>query len=1443
MSKLYAIKLKAFINPIPMALVFMVLLSLKSFSQIRVPFNSRTSHFTPSKTTYNVKGDFTMLGNTNLTLINYEDDAHNGYKDMRYVDIDNDPNTLNSSRAELKLSDENGADPNCSNIIYAGLYWTGRSERDEVFGVMTSQTGHNEIYDGTSYTMTVSREGSANNYYPRYTFTASGSGTPVIFESLNSNNYQVRYSTNGGTTWAIANNQTVLSKTPNNDSVIISFDPITFGSGNNKLSIRALQRDEDFNENEYNNRIHAFAVQGKEFNKRKISLKGPMASSYTEFTADANDIYYPSGTDNDIFSGYTEVTDYVKTNGIGDYYVADIALREGNGSNIGYFGGWGMVVVYENSKMNWRDITIFDGHGFVDNNGVRDFELPVSGFNTAQNGNVNVKLGIMAGEGDNYYGGDYFNIRNAANTQWVPLSHSGNTANNFFNSSIITGNNTRFPNLINNTGLDINMFEIDNTNNAIIGNNQTSTTFQYGTSTDTYAIFNIVFSADAYVPETEGILTTTAINGHTPLSHATILPGEEVDYVLEIKNKGTEATENTVLTIPVPYTSKYKELSIAYHTYGPFSTPNAPYYNPNLGATGSIVWNLGTLPVSASPSDVLADISFSLSATKDCSILVNANCDSRIAVGGTITGEGAISKVAFNQQLIQGYETMGTCIGEPIPTPNIVTIDAEDYVNANCGDFTAIRDFFFCNIGTTAIETSKVKDAFPPGSKFYNEYPLTGTSVQYNASNPFPPTVGTSTYYAIHPGSSSCYYEFTIEVTSITSVPTVQDISYCLNETALPLSAVPSDAPTTPSAYTIYYYADNNPLTSAQSTIVPATTTAGETIYYAAEGYSNSCISPNRVPIKVTVRKAIEITIETIKNVSCNAGSDGAIAISVTEGSGNYTYEWDRNDTAIPDSNREDLENLMIGTYTLTVTDNDTECSVSKTFEVVTAIDVINPTITCPADITLNVDEDACEATNVTLETPITADNCGVATVEHDAPSNFPMGNTIVIWTVTDHAGNIQTCEQTVTVIDTIKPTIICPSNLSVNVDAEACDATNVTLELPTTADNCGVATVENDAPSSFPIGNTIVTWTVTDHAGNIQTCEQTVTVLDHTPPVFVESLPVDATYECDRVPDAKTLTATDACGTAEVTFNEERIEGACTSNYLLKRTWVATDLSGLTTSYTQTITVQDTQAPQTTTAFDKTIAVICDNIPAIPNLEFTDNCSTEVTVLFEETNAFDENNPSDYEIVRTWTVADACNNEAVFTQTVSVTLNELVTTTSDRACSDDGTIDLNDYLTNTDTSGTWTLMEGDALLDQHIFDPENVVLGDYKFHYTVANNGCLSTTFLTLEIHDECIVLPCGKEDVVISKVVTPNGDTFNDYFTIEGIETCGFVVELQIFNRWGAKIYENFNYKNDWNGYAHKSSVGNSDKVPNGTYYYIINLKDSGLKPFAKAFYIGTK
>ena len=100
-----------------------------------------------------------------------------------------------------------------------------------------------------------------------------------------------------------------------------------------------------------------------------------------------------------------------------------------------------------------------------------------------------------------------------------------------------------------------------------------------------------------------------------------------------------------------------------------------------------------------------------------------------------------------------------------------------------------------------------------------------------------------------------------------------------------------------------------------------------------------------------------------------------------------------------------------------------------------------------------------------------------------------------------DAAGNSATCSFTVTVNDTQKPTITCVPNVSVGNNANQCFAT-VILTAPTTADNCpGPLTVTNNAPvnNQYPAGVTTVTWTVTDVAGNTQTCTQTVTVTINT--------------------------------------------------------------------------------------------------------------------------------------------------------------------------------------------------------------------------------------------------------------------------------------------------------------------------------------------------------
>jgi hypothetical protein len=72
-----------------------------------------------------------------------------------------------------------------------------------------------------------------------------------------------------------------------------------------------------------------------------------------------------------------------------------------------------------------------------------------------------------------------------------------------------------------------------------------------------------------------------------------------------------------------------------------------------------------------------------------------------------------------------------------------------------------------------------------------------------------------------------------------------------------------------------------------------------------------------------------------------------------------------------------------------------------------------------------------------------------------------------------------------------------CPDDVFVYADPGQCFASKVDLGTPTIDRLEGVVAITNDAPSIFPVGETIVTWTTTDIHGNRVTCTQTVTVLE----------------------------------------------------------------------------------------------------------------------------------------------------------------------------------------------------------------------------------------------------------------------------------------------------------------------------------------------------------
>ena len=265
-----------------------------------------------------------------------------------------------------------------------------------------------------------------------------------------------------------------------------------------------------------------------------------------------------------------------------------------------------------------------------------------------------------------------------------------------------------------------------------------------------------------------------------------------------------------------------------------------------------------------------------------------------------------------------------------------------------------------------------------------------------------------------------------------------------------------------------------------------------------------------------------------------------------------------------------------VGTTIVTWTVTDIHGNTATCEQTVTVTDDEDPTIACPADVQVTADAGVCYATGVALGTPTTDDNCAVDTVTNDAPAQFPVGDTTVTWTVTDIHGNSATCEQTVTVTDDEDPTIACPADVQVTADAGVCYATGVALGTPTTDDNCAVDAVTNDAPAQFPVGDTTVTWTVTDIHGNSATCEQTVTVTDDEDPV-ITGCPDDITVNadagtCDAVVTWTPPTADDNCGIQS--FTSSHNPGDTFGPGTTTVTYTATDIHGNTSTCTFDVTV-----------------------------------------------------------------------------------------------------------------------------------------------------------------------------------------------------------------------------------------------------------------------------
>ena len=214
-------------------------------------------------------------------------------------------------------------------------------------------------------------------------------------------------------------------------------------------------------------------------------------------------------------------------------------------------------------------------------------------------------------------------------------------------------------------------------------------------------------------------------------------------------------------------------------------------------------------------------------------------------------------------------------------------------------------------------------------------------------------------------------------------------------------------------------------------------------------------------------------------------------------------------------------------------------------------------------------------------------DNCGQIPVDFNetvgyaaCPGNYTITRS---WHAEDACGNSVSHTQVIQVTDTQAPVLTIPADYTAECSDEH------PFEDALVVDNCTsdpylevrVDTLPGSCPNNFVIQRRFVT---ADDCGNVEQASQFITIVDTTPPAFVEEIPeAEITVECQDLQDAAILTAVDNCdlGPVTVNFEEVRVDGSCDNEFTLTRTWDMVDACGNTNEHVQVVHVQDTTPPE----------------------------------------------------------------------------------------------------------------------------------------------------------------------------------------------------------------------------------------------------------------------
>ena len=374
---------------------------------------------------------------------------------------------------------------------------------------------------------------------------------------------------------------------------------------------------------------------------------------------------------------------------------------------------------------------------------------------------------------------------------------------------------------------------------------------------------------------------------------------------------------------------------------------------------------------------------------------------------------------------------------------------------------------------------------------------------------------------------------------------------------------------------------------------------------------ANSCTDSASITIVVG-----DNTSPTAVAVDTTIYLDGSGAASVTSAEIGYgsSDNCSINSLSLDDSTFN-CSDTGANTVTLTVIDNNGNSS--NTTATVTVLDTTSPSAVA-IDTTIYLDASGEASLTAAQIGYGSTDNCSIASLSigQTAFDCTNVGTVPVLLTVLDPSGNQDTMTSTVTVLDTVSP-VAMANDTTIYLDGSGTISVTAAEIDDGSYDSCGIASLSLDS-TTFDCSETgvnVVTLTVTDNNGNVNTTTANVTVEDTTAP---GAMAADTTVYVDGSGNISVTAAqigyasTDNCSIVSLSLNDSNFD-CSDAGSIVNVTLTVVDASGNSSTDVSAITVNDSTSPSAVAA-DTTIYLDANGDVSLTAAQIgyasSDNCS-----------------------------------------------------------------------------------------------------------------------------------------------------------------------------------------------------------------------------------------